>query len=350
MDNKQQCSFESSFYYKHFFDKNKGRIKRINLCMVLYFPYLIITLLDLFFHYDILRNNNMASWLVFIGPSSWFVFGPYLVCRYHSFFIKFKFDSDICDELKQYFQNNEERFYKTYRRNMRIIASIIIFIGVGGIVFYPEVLLSLRLVNGYCDPFFPLIVIYLIWFLIYTANCPAFILLMIQIVREISKGNIFQYNPMKSAHNKSFQKIIKFGNTTVAYTCSALLLLPLAFYFFSQQIAVLWLIILLVFFGIFLFLAITFPKISLKIYIINILKEYLHNERNNYFSGFPKSTQRHVFLNISLQLAYFNSYLRLQELKTVDPLKTSFDSSQMITYLTIITCFLSTIPGIFSVF
>lgn len=364
--------FSNSLYYKFGQTSTKKR-KIIKLFIPLELPYIILSLLYIFFRYNILQQINIVFLLVLLFSSSWFIIGPHLVYNFISLFLTLQTNKKICLELRQYFKVNEKTHFKIYKMCLIIEGSIISLVGLLPIILFPEILTK-NITYGMNDIFFWLIIIFLAWFLFYCANATSFIsLIAFKIIRDIVHDKVFVYNPINIEQRKSLEEIRRLCNKAVAYTCSGLVFIPLAIYFILQQpelkfnfetntwnillspldhpIYLVWVIGLMLIYCGFLFLFITYPNYKLNKYIRQKNKEYLFLEEIKYIKTIVDKPILSSILSIqhsnflSEQIYQYNIYLRLQEIKNLCLTSFALDSSIIVTYVTILVTLLSAIPG-----
>lgn len=364
--------FTNSLYYK-FGQASTKKIKCLKLLIPLELPYIILSFLYIFFRFEELKQINIVFLVVILFSSSWFIIGPHLVYNFTSLFISFQTSRKICSELRQYFKDNEKIHYKFYKVYLIIEGTVISLVGIIPIILSPDILTQ-NITYGMTDIFFWLIIVFLVWFLFYCANATSFIsLIAFIIIKDIINDKVFAYNPINIVQHKSLEEIRRLCNKAVAYTCSGLVFIPLAIYFILQQpelivnfeannwsislshlshpIYLIWVIGLMLIYCFFLFLFITYPNYKLKKYIRQKNKEYLFLEEVKYirtivdkslFSSI-QSKQHNSFL--SEQIYQYNIYLRLQEIKNLCLTSFTFDSSIVVTYITIMVTLLSSVPG-----
>lgn len=364
--------FKNCFYYKFGQASTKKR-KYLKLLLPLESPYIILSLLYIFFRFEMLQQINIIFLLVLLFSSSWFIIGPRLVYNYISLFLSFQTNEKICSELRQYFKNNEEEHFKLYKKWLIIEGTILSLFGVIPIILFPDILTK-NITKGITDIFFWLIIFFLVWFLFYCANATSFItLIAFKIIRDITNDKTFVYNPINIVQHKSLEEIRRLCNKAVAYTCSGLVFIPLAIYFFLQQpelvfdlkinswiivssslnqpTYLIWVICLLLLYCAFLFLFISYPNYALKKYIRQKNKEYLFTEEIKYIKTIIDrptllsvlSMQQNDFLGE--QIYQYNVYLRLQEIKNLCLTSFAIDSNMVVAYITIFVTLLSSIPG-----
>lgn len=364
--------FANSLYYKFGHASTKKR-KNFKLLMPLELPYILLSLLYIFFRFKLLQQINIIFLFVLLFSSSWFIIGPHLVYNFISFFLSFQTNDKICSELRQYFIVNEQMHFNIYKVCLIIEGIIISLVGIIPIILFPDILTK-NITYGMIDIFFWLIIFFLVWFLFYCANATSFIsLLAFKIIRDIINDKVFVYNPINIVHHKSLEEIRHLCNKAVAYTCSGLIFMPLAIYFILQQpelkvdfetkncnillsslnhpIYLIWVIGLMIIYCAFLFLFITYPNYELKKYILQKNKEYLFLEEVKYIKTIVDKPILSSILSIqhsdflSEQIYQYNIYLRLQEIKNLCLSSFALDSSIIVTYVTIIVTLLSAIPG-----
>lgn len=364
--------FENSLYFK-IGQASTKKIKNFKLLMPLELPYIILSVLYIIFRFKLLQQINIFFLSVLLFSSTWFIIGPHLVYNFIAFFLSFQANEKICSDLRQYFKANEKKHFKIYRACLIIEGTIISLVGIIPIILFPDILTE-NITYGMTDIFFWMIIIFLAWFLFYCANATSFISLMaFKIIRDIINDKVFVYNPINIVHRKSLEEILHLCNKAVAYTCSGLVFIPLAIYFVLQQpelvvdlkknkynillsslnqpIYLIWVISLMLIYCTFLFLFITYPNFAIKKYIRQKTREYLLLEEVKYIktvvdkpilSSMP-SVQHSNFL--SEQIYQYNTYLRLQEIRNLCLTSFAFDSSVIVTYVTIFVTLLSAVPG-----
>lgn len=364
-------SFANSLYYK-FGQTPTKKQKALKLLIPLELPYIILSFLYIFLRFELLNQIDIIFLFVLLFSSSWFIIGPRLVHNFIILFLSFQTNGKICSELTQYFKTNEKIHYKIYKVCLITQGTIISLAGIIPIILFPNILTQ-NITYGMTDLFFWLIIFFLIWFLFYCANATAFIsLITFKIIQDIINDKIFVYNPMNLVHRNSLEAIRHLCNKAVAYTCSGLVFIPLAIYFILQQpelvidlqtnnfgiilspynhpIYLFWVIGLMLIYCAFLFLFITYPNYKLKKYVRQKNKEYLFWEEVKYIKNLSHipSIQHNNFLGE--QIYQYNVYLRLQETKNLCLTAFTFDSSIVVTYITIFVTLLSAVPGFIQLF
>ena len=280
----------------------------------------------------------------------WFVIGPILVYKFMKSFIELKDRMDFSPPLRKWFRDNEERHYKIYKRCMRIISPVVLALGVSILLYQPKILSEIAGIStGYNDPFYWVIIIFLSWLLVYATNAMAVIALMLTVIYRIKKYNILDYSPIDISHRTSFKELNKLCNKVVAYMCSGMFFLPLAFFFLWRMTYTEWVSSLLLFYGIFLLSAITYPKLVIRAHVNERSRDFLLKEKLQYFNSI-KADRLAIFNKNSIipQLRYYNSYLFIQELKTICSIKLKIDINTAITYLSIAITIFAAIPGFLS--
>lgn len=364
--------FKNCLYYK-FGNSSTPKKRFIKLIVPLELPYITLSLLYIFFRFEMLQRINIIFLSVILFSSSWFIIGPHLVYNFISLFVSFQTNKKICSELRQYFKDNENLHFAIYKKCLIIEGITISLVGLIPVIIFPDILTK-NITYGMTDIFFWAIIIFLAWFLFYCANATSFItLIAFKIIRDIINDKIFVYNPLNITHRKSIEEIRHLCNKAVAYTCSGLVFIPLAVYFILQQpelrgdistktlsiflspfnhpIYLIWVIGLMLIYCAFLFLFITYPNYELKKYIRQKNKEYLFYEEIKYIKtliGKPIllskiPIQHNDFLGE--QIYQYNTYLRLQEIKNLCLTSFAFDSNVIVTYVTIFVTLISAIPG-----
>lgn len=364
--------FKNSFYYKLGRASTKKR-EFFKLLLPLELPYIILSLLYIIFRFEMLQQINIIFLLVLLFSSSWFFIGPRLVYKFISLFLSFQTNEIICPKLRQYFKINEKVHFKLYKKYLIIEGTILSLVGVVPIILFPDILTK-NITNGFTDIFFWLIIFFLVWFLFYCANATSFItLITFKIIRDVINDKTFVYNPINVAQHKSLEEIRHLCNKAVAYTCSGLVFIPLAIYFFLQQpelifdlkknswkiissplnqpTYLIWVICLLLLYCAFLFLFITYPNYALKKYVRQKNKDYYFLEEIKYIKTI---VDRPTLLSVitiqqndllSEQIYQYNVYLRLQEIKNLCLTSFAIDSNMIIAYITILVTLLSAVPG-----
>ena len=100
------------------------------------------------------------------------------------------------------------------------------------------------------------------------------------------------------------------------------------------------------------FVAITYPKMTIKSYIDIASKDYCLKEKTRYFKEI-QSDQYQIDKKrsrLAFQLQRYNFYCYIQELKTVCPLKMGIDSNAVVTYLSILVTLATSVPGFIGLF
>ncbi len=342
-DKKNSDTFKSCFFYRILVEK-RGINFVVAACKVLAAPYLIIAVSYIVIRWNALNAVPIDFWIELTIASTWFVFGPILVFKFMESFTCLKDRVEFPLNLRKWFENNENRHYKIYKRCMAIISPIFIILGVFAILLHSDILTkTVCITTGYNDIYYWIVVAFLLWFLIYVTNALAAIVLMLMIVYTVKKHDVIDYNPIDISHHNGVEGLNKFCNKIVSYMCSGLLFLPIAFLFLRQQAHIEWVSALLLFYGIFLLAAITYPRLTINSYISKKSKKYLLEEKLQYleFVKFVKLLPSEEYKELHL----YNSYVYIQELKTVCPVKIGFDTNTIMTYLSVLVSVVTSIPG-----
>ena len=340
-------TFESCCFYRLLAEK-KGARFWIRAFSVLAIPYLLIAGTYLIIRWKTLSAVPIDLWFEIVIASSWFFFGPILVYKFIKSFIGLKDQPKFTSELRNWFQDKAGEHYKIYRYSMRIFGPIFMGLVVIILLCRPDILTGImHITSGYKDVFYWMVLVFLLWFLYYCSNAMALITLMIAIVYSIKKNNIIFYDPLDTSHHGCVKELLHFCNKTVSNICSGLVFLPMAIFFLWQQVYTGWVFALLVFYSIFLFAAITYPRSAIKSYIDERSKNYLLEKKVQYLRNSKRNNPAaHGRKNkIAHQLRVFNSYLYIQELETICSPKVTIDSNTVITYITIIATLATAISG-----
>jgi len=368
--------FEKCIYYHIGDDTNK--IKHfLKLLVPLALPYFIIYVLNKLVHFQETQQVNIVFSCACCVASIWFICGPHLLFNYIKYFIDLRVNANLCSEVKKYFIEKEREHFVFYKKCLLLCDCLIIIVSVLPIIISPEIL-SYNVTSGVRDPFFWLVLVFLVWFLCYCANSPAFILLLsLKIIKDIVNNKVLNYDPLNIEHHKSIEHILKLCNKAVYYTCSALLFMPLAVYYILKQpkwcfdfhshtfsalefyntdgfnINLLWVSCILIVFSMFLFAFVFYPTYAIKKYIKNKSNEKILLEEIKYID----STSTFVLPNVNIlfiELYKYNTYLRLQEIKIICKSSVKnidkFDKNIAITYISIVITLICSIPGFSNLF
>lgn len=364
--------FKNSIYY-YFGHPDTKLKKNLMLLLPLFAPFLIIAIFHTIFRFNTLKYINPIFWVVLIISSIWFVIGPRFVFNFINLFVSFKENPQLSYNVREYFKNNEAKHYKRYKIYLIVGGTIFSIVGIVPIIVFPDILTE-NITNGLCDPFFWLIICFIIWFLFYTANAIAFILLInFNIIQDLKEDKVFIYNPVNITHHKSLDALRNLCNKSVAYTCSGLLFIPLAIYFIFQQpelnfnvnnkkyefistsqspIYLIWVICLLIIYCFFLFLSITYPNYELKKYVKCKNNDFLLREEYEFIKSYSNLVKIACpKINFwEAQINQYNAYLRLQEIKIVCQSSFNSDIETLVTYISIIVTIISIILGFVQMF
>jgi hypothetical protein len=338
-------TFESCFFYK-LLAKKQGIRFGVATCSVLAVPYLLIVLTYIIFNPNAFALIPLDLRFEIIFASSWFILGPILIFRLMKTYIGLKDEPEFTLTLRKWFRNNAENHYKFYKRCMAILGFVFVVLAVPILLYNPDILTKVaRITSGYNSIHYWLILIFLSWFLVYSTNAISIITLVIKVIYSIIKYNVIEFNPTEYVHHKCIRKLISFCNKVVSYMCSGLFFLPIAFFFLHQRVYINWVTALLVFYSLFLFASITYPKSAIKSHIDKRSKDFLMNEKLQYFNDI-KSDRFSIYRNkLELQLQRYNIYLYIQELKTVCLLKVKIDFNTIFTYFSIFAMIATSMQG-----
>lgn len=339
-------SFESCFFYTLLNNKH-GIVFWISACSILALPYILIIASYLLLDPKRASMIPIEFWCAMTFASSWFAFGPILVYRFIKSFIQLKSDDDLAPALRRWFKENEHRHYIIYKRCMTFLSPAFITLCVVTLLYRPEIMVKVaHITTGYNDPFFWIILAFLSLFLLYSSNSFSIIVLMIISIRQIKKQDVIMFVPINNTHYASVIKMNSYSNRIVSYMSSGMVFLPLAIFFIRQHLYVEWVSALLLFYGLFLLASMTYPRIVMRSYVEEKSKVFLVKEKMKYLSDIANDVHRcDKKIELSLQFYRYNSYLYLQELKTVCPMKMGADSSSIVTYLSTAVTIATSIPG-----
>lgn len=326
-------TFDNCIYYCYFKGHTKCKFW-IRIISILYLPFFVIGTLYIILRWKSLFETDFWFWIVATIASIWFILGPVLVYRFMSIVINLKSDSSYSLAFREWFSSNESRYYRFYLRGMRIFSPTFIFIAIMPLIRNPEILTDVaKITFGIYDPFFWVILLYLCWFCIYYTNAVSVIFMMMIVVNDVIKDDIFNFNPTNVNHHKSVDTFRKLCNKIVSYACSGLLFIPLAFFFTRQAEHKFWFVGMLLFYGCSLLVAIIFPNLAIRNYTRTKSDEFILLQECLYFAKNIAMSKLTKIPKIREQMSVYNRYLFLQELKNVCQVKTALDIHVVITYL-----------------
>ena len=331
---------------------NKRGLRVLLNYIPLELPFILIILLHLVTRFSLVQNIPIKFILVALIASLWFIIGPRLVYKFIDEFISIENNMDLNKNIREYFKNNQLGLYKNYIKYMVIESSFFICVGIIPICIYPDILIDNNITLGKNDWIFWLIILFLSWMLIYCANATSFIsLLTFDVIKQIKSEIIFVYNPLSISDQKSIHYFIKLCNQAINYTCSGLLFIPLAVYYFKTSqnpITILWVSLLMFFYSFFLIGFVMYHNISIRGYVKRKNKECILKEETNffwYYISLKNNNRKRALKNDDI----FSAYLHLQEIKSLCQEKYYFDTNAIATIIAGIITLISSVPGFITV-